>query len=90
MLHVEDLTNITASEKSELIRMFDNMGLPHVVCETHFVISSDLQHDNAMIQKLLVRPSPSPSPSPRARARAPSPGARARARVQGRTQEREP
>ena len=53
MLHVEDLTNITSAEKTELIRMFDKMGLPHIVCETHFVISSDLQHDNAMIQKLL-------------------------------------
>ena len=53
MLHVEDLTNITPAEKTELIRMFDKMGLPHIVCETHFVISADLQHDNAMIQKLL-------------------------------------
>ena len=52
MLHVEDLTNISAAEKRKLISMFDAMGLPHIVCETHFIISSDLQHDNAMIQKL--------------------------------------
>ena len=40
-------------QKSELIALFDKLELPHVVCETHFIISSDMQHDNAMIQKLL-------------------------------------
>ena len=53
MFHVEDLTNITEEEKAELIEMFDKQGLPHIVSETHYVISSDMQHDNAMVQKLL-------------------------------------
>eukprot|EP00966_Prymnesium_polylepis_P199401 4620698-Prymnesium_polylepis.1 len=53
MLRVEDLTNITEAERAQLIEMFDKQGLPHVVSETHYIISSDMQHDNAMIQKLL-------------------------------------
>ena len=53
MLRVEDLTNITPTEKAKLICMFDELKLPHVISETHFVISSDMQHDNAMVQKLL-------------------------------------
>ena len=53
MFHVEDLTNITEEELPELIEMFDKQGLPHIVSETHYVISSDMQHDNAMVQKLL-------------------------------------
>lgn len=52
MLHVEDMTNISEVEKAELISMFDEKDLPHIITETHYVISSDGQHDNAMIQKL--------------------------------------
>lgn len=53
MFRVEDLENVTADERSELITMFDEFKLPHIISETHFVISSDMQHDNAMVQKLL-------------------------------------
>lgn len=52
MFRVEDLTNIEESERARLIALFDKLGLPHVIAESHFVISSDMQHDNAMIQKL--------------------------------------
>mmetsp|Transcript_37773 Transcript_37773/g.93779 ORF Transcript_37773/g.93779 Transcript_37773/m.93779 type:complete len:677 (-) Transcript_37773:42-2072(-) len=48
-LRVEDLRNITDERRAELIAYFDANNLPHVVTETHFVISSDLQHDNAFI-----------------------------------------
>lgn len=53
MFRVEDTTNITVHERSELIELFDNFGLPRVITETHMVISSDMQHDNAMVQKVL-------------------------------------
>ena len=53
MVHVEDMTNISDAEKAALITMFKEKGLPPIVCETHYVISSDTSHDNAMIQKLL-------------------------------------
>ena len=53
MVNVENLTNIDASERANLIAMFDQLGLPHVISETHFVISSDMQHDIAMIQKIM-------------------------------------
>ena len=36
-----------------LIQVFDDEGLPHIISETHFLISSDTQHDNAMVQKFL-------------------------------------
>ena len=49
-------TGITEAERAQLIEMFDKQGLPHVVSETHYIISSDMQHDNAMIQKLLDEP----------------------------------
>jgi len=52
VINVEDLTNITDERRSELVAYFDEHDLPHVVTETHFVISSDLQHDNALIQKI--------------------------------------
>lgn len=53
MLHVEDLTNINVDERIELIRLFDELQLPHVIAETHLVVSSDMQHDNAMVQKVM-------------------------------------
>ena len=53
MFNVEDLTNISPIERASLIEMFDKEGLPHVISETHYIISSDMQHDNAMVQKLL-------------------------------------
>jgi hypothetical protein len=52
VMHVEDLTNITDERRAELIAYFDEHDLPHVITETHFVISSDLQHDTALIQKI--------------------------------------
>ena len=53
MLHVEDLTNIDEDERAALIDMFDKHNLPHIISETHYIISSDMNHDNAMIQKLM-------------------------------------
>lgn len=52
MIRVEDLTNISEDERAELTLMFDELQLPRVVSETHFVVSSDMQHDNAMVQKV--------------------------------------
>lgn len=52
MVRVEDLTNISEEERSKLIELLDKHNEPHVVSETHYIISSDMQHDNAMIQKL--------------------------------------
>jgi hypothetical protein len=53
MFCVEDLTNITDERRAELIAYFDAHELPHVVSETHFIISADMQHDNAFIRKAL-------------------------------------
>lgn len=53
MFRVEDLVNIPSSEQTELLTMFDKLRLPPVVSETHFIISPDMQHDNAFIQKAL-------------------------------------
>ena len=49
---LEDLTNITSERRGELIDYFDKAGLPHVVTETHYIISADMQHDNAFVQKI--------------------------------------
>ena len=54
MFRVEDLTNITAERCAELIAYFDAHNLPHIVSETHFIISADMQHDNAFIRKVCV------------------------------------
>ena len=53
MFRIEDLTNITEERRTELIAYFDAHNLPHVVSETHFIISADMQHDNAFIRKAL-------------------------------------
>jgi hypothetical protein len=53
MFRVEDLENIDAAEKEQMLALFAKYDLPSVISETHYVISSDMQHDNAMIQKLL-------------------------------------
>ena len=53
MFRVEDLTNITDERRAELIAYFDAHELPHVISETHFGISADMQHDSAFIHKLL-------------------------------------
>jgi hypothetical protein len=52
VVRVEDLRNITEERRAELIAYFDENNLPRVVTETHYIISSDLQHDNAFIQKI--------------------------------------
>jgi hypothetical protein len=52
VVRVEDLRNITEERRAELIDYFDKNNLPRVVTETHYIISSDLQHDNAIIQKI--------------------------------------
>ena len=49
MFRVEDLTNISEDERTHLIALFDSLELPHVISETHFVISSDMQHDLSLI-----------------------------------------
>lgn len=53
MLRVEDTNNILEEDKAQLIALFDKLSLPHVISETHYMISSDLLHDNAFVQKCL-------------------------------------
>ena len=48
---IEDLTNIDETRRAELIAFCDKHELPHVITETHYVISSDMQHDSAFVQK---------------------------------------
>ena len=48
--HVEDCENISAGEKAKLIKMCDENDLPHILTETHIVISPDTQHGFAMVQ----------------------------------------
>lgn len=52
MFRVEDITNIAEERRAELLTYFDANELPRVISETHFVISADLQHDNAFIRKV--------------------------------------
>lgn len=51
MFRIEDLNNVSMAEKNDLITLFDELGLPHVVSETHYIISADMQHDNAFVRK---------------------------------------
>lgn len=53
MIRVDDLKNMSEAEREELLHMLDEMGLPHVISENHFIISSDMEHDNAFVQKAL-------------------------------------
>ena len=53
---IEDmLTNptFTAERKAELLKFCSENDLPPVLAETHFIISNDMQHDNAFVQKAL-------------------------------------
>ena len=53
---IEDLlTNsmFTAERKTALLKFCSENDLPSVIAETHFVISNDMQHDNAFVQKAL-------------------------------------
>ena len=47
--HVDDLTNITDTEKEELKSMFVEEKLPPIVTESHIFISSDMHHDTAFV-----------------------------------------
>ena len=49
-VRVDDLNNTPPEEKEKLHEMFDKEGPPHVVTETHCVISEDLVHDHAAVQ----------------------------------------
>lgn len=53
MFRVEDLKNISEERRTELLSYFTTNDLPSVISETHFVISADMQHDNAFIRKAL-------------------------------------
>lgn len=53
MCRVEDLTNISNAEKEDLLQMFNELNIPPVISETHFVLSSDMNHDNPFVQKAL-------------------------------------
>jgi hypothetical protein len=48
---IEDLTNIDEARRAEMIAFCDKNELPHVVVETHYVLSSDMLHDSAIVQK---------------------------------------
>lgn len=53
MFRIEDLTNVTERRRTQLLEYFDRHSLPRVISETHFVISADMQHDNAFVRKIL-------------------------------------
>lgn len=53
LIRVEDVNTIISAEKTDLIAMFDQFDLPHVISETHYIISSDMLNDNAFVQKAL-------------------------------------
>ena len=53
MMRVEDITNLDETERARLIAILDEHTEPHIISETHFIISPDMQHDNAMVQKAL-------------------------------------
>ncbi|KAL3910233.1 MAG: hypothetical protein SGPRY_009134 [Prymnesium sp.] len=53
MFRIEDLVNISEERRAELIAYFDAHSQPRVISETHFIISADMQHDNAFVRKVL-------------------------------------
>jgi len=46
---LDDLTNVSASEKEKLHKAFKEEGLPPIVTESHVSISSDMMHDTAFV-----------------------------------------
>ena len=54
---IEDMTvddaSFTAERKAELLKFYEEKELPPVIVETHYIISNDMQHDNAFVQKAL-------------------------------------
>lgn len=51
MFQTEDVTNISPSERDELIELFSELKLPNVTTEIHYLISSEMPHDNLFVQK---------------------------------------
>lgn len=51
MLRVEDVTNIPERGKNDLLELFGRLSLPHVKSKTHYLLSSDMQHDSAFVLK---------------------------------------
>ena len=47
--HVEDCNNISDEEKTKLIKMFDDLGLPHIITESHIIITPDTVHDQSAV-----------------------------------------
>ena len=47
---IDDFKNITDDQKAELHALHDREGLPHVLTESHIVITPDLTHDPAAVQ----------------------------------------
>lgn len=48
---IEDLTNIDEARRAVLLAYCTANDLPPVLIETHYVISNDMQHDIAVVQK---------------------------------------
>ena len=49
-VHLDDLLNISEQERQELKELFDKHKKPHIITESHIVISADLVHDSAAVQ----------------------------------------
>ena len=52
---IEDLTDesLPPARKAELLAYCQEHDVPPVIVETHFVLSNDMQHDNAFVQRAL-------------------------------------
>eukprot|EP00732_Lithocolla_globosa_P002102 Lithocolla_globosa_v1_NODE_1275_length_2706_cov_15.149755.p1 type:complete len:474 gc:universal NODE_1275_length_2706_cov_15.149755:1631-210(-) len=48
-LHLDDVQNISTKEKEKLRQLFDKYNLPHIISESHIVISPDLNHLTANV-----------------------------------------
>ena len=51
--HVEAAGNISDSDRTLLVEMFDKAKLPHIVHETHLYMTADADKDQGMVQHIL-------------------------------------
>jgi hypothetical protein len=42
--HLENISNISDAERKALMELFDEQGLPHIITESHLIISPDTTH----------------------------------------------
>ena len=48
---IEDLTNIDEERRASLLAYCKEHNVPPIITETHYIISSDMQHDSTFVQK---------------------------------------